>query len=204
MNVDKVKITVEVPRTIHEMLEILKVSKNFKTVSDVINDILYDVLVRERISVRTNKKGFNITPYIKPYSESYTTILWISRHYPLPKQLIDLRNLFGDIKLVMVSGFIPTVESLIPIIKSYKADIVIPILPLSMISKLCSLRDELRSKNVQKFTILYPDMELLHSGKVEPCEEFDPSTDTINNSDHFRFVEFKILEEVKIITRAIF
>jgi len=131
---------------------------------------------------------------VKPKTDNYTTVLWVSRHTPLPSQIRFLRNYFGDIKLVQISGVIPTAEHLIPYIERYKPKVVVPVLPLSFIARLCDLAKRYR------FTLLWAKMNLLHNDRDEPCEEFDPETDVIVAPNrHFRFECFKIIREVKLV-----
>ncbi|MEM4592326.1 MAG: hypothetical protein QW196_02895 [Sulfolobales archaeon] len=64
-------------------------------------------------------------------------ILWISRHPPLPKEVEALERAFGKVQILQYAGFVRDVDHVIQLIKQYRADEVVTILPLSIIMRLC-------------------------------------------------------------------
>ena len=85
-------------------------------------------------------------------------ILWISRHPPLPKQIEELRRIFGNIELIQYAGFVKDDKHVAELIKMYKADDVVCIIPMSMIYHI--VRD-------MKIYPLFPEMELLPNDAKE-------------------------------------
>lgn len=127
-------------------------------------------------------------------SDNYTTILWVSRHPPLTSQIDFLKNHFGDIRLIQVSGIFQTAEDVVSLALKYKANVVVPVLPLSFIARLCDF-----SKRMN-FTLLWAEMKLLHNDREEPCIEFNEDTDVIVEPNrHYRFNTFKVIREVKLV-----
>ena len=132
------------------------------------------------------------------------TILWISRHEPLPAQLEVLEQKLGKFRLVKHSKPIATAEKAIELAKNVRADYIIPVLPLSFIIHLVS------EAKKHGFTVLRAEMENIHNCKVQPCPEFDEFQDTIMESRdlgtgktiyrHFRFREFRVLKKINIVS----
>ena len=133
-----------------------------------------------------------------------TVVLWISRHRPLKSQLFYLKQKLGDFKLVIHDKPLSTAENAIELAKKYNADYIIPVLPLSFITHLVT------EAKRHGFTVLRAEMDNIHNCKVQPCPEYNPYTDTIMESKdfntgqkiyrHFRFREFVVLKDIKIIT----
>ncbi len=131
------------------------------------------------------------------------TVLWMSRHDPLPIQKDTLKKKLGDYKLFVHKQPLSTAEEAIKLAKKYNADYIIPVLPLSFIAYLI---DEAKKHNI---TILRAEMKLIHNCTNIPCPDFDPYTDVIISSKdfnhnlthrHFRFEKFSILKAIKIET----
>ena len=77
-------------------------------------------------------------------SPSRTTVLWVSRHDPLPVQIQRLKEKLGEFSLIKVSGKIPSAQWLWNNVISGKVKAgfrvyVVPVLPLSFIAELCNL-----------------------------------------------------------------
>jgi len=135
-------------------------------------------------------------------TEVKRNILWLSRHKPLPRQLQELRRLYGSIQLYQHDKPISSAEDAISLAKRYNADVVVPVLPLSMIARLAELGSELG------FTLLWAEMKVVHVGASEPCDKYDASQDTVMLSKemetgktfyrHFRFQKFKRIKAVKL------
>lgn len=64
-------------------------------------------------------------------------VLWISRHPPIPKEIEALERAFGKVQIFQYAGFVRDADHVIQLIKQYRADEVVTILPLSIIMRLC-------------------------------------------------------------------
>jgi len=84
-----------------------------------------------------------------------TIVLWVSRHPPLAQQIIELERKLGGIKIIQLSGVIPSAEFVIEKAKQYGAKVVVPVLPLSFIARLAELAPR------EGFTVLYAVMECI-------------------------------------------
>jgi len=131
-------------------------------------------------------------------------VLWISRHKPLEKQLEMLKEKLGDFELVQHTQPISTAQKAIELAESVKADYIVPVLPMSFVIHLVN------EAKKHDYTVLRAEMEMMHNCSEEQCPEFIEETDTIMISKdlttldmirrHFRFREFVILRDIKIIT----
>jgi len=63
-------------------------------------------------------------------------ILWVSKHTPLPKQVEELKRIFGDIQLSQYAGFVKDVNHLMELVKVFNADEVVVVLPLTILYNL--------------------------------------------------------------------
>jgi len=119
-------------------------------------------------------------------------ILWLSRHEPLPAQIKYLREKFGEIEIEKRQEIVRDAKHVIEIIKETGAEIVIPVLPQSIVMRVA---EQCAQENIM---LLRADMELLH--ECDPaCSKFRKDEDTWVNGRHYRFKEFKKLKEIKII-----
>ncbi|MGB9705656.1 MAG: hypothetical protein ACPL3C_09415 [Pyrobaculum sp.] len=66
-------------------------------------------------------------------------VLWVSRHYPLPCQVEQLRQKLGDVEIEQFVGFVPNAESVVELAKRVGAKYVLPVLPLSFVARLVEL-----------------------------------------------------------------
>ncbi|MEM3943755.1 MAG: hypothetical protein QXJ59_06695 [Thermofilaceae archaeon] len=89
-------------------------------------------------------------------------ILWVSRHPPLPAQILELKRKFGDVEVVHFSGRVPDADFVVHLAEEVGAQIVVPVLPLSIIAAILN-----SSKNL---VILYAQMREVHKGPRGECE----------------------------------
>lgn len=137
------------------------------------------------------------------------TVLWLSRHKPLPSQIAYLKQKLGDFNLVQHSQPISTADQAVQLIKKHNAQYVVPVLPLSFIAHLVTASAR------EGFTVLRAEMENIHNcspytGYPNSCPDYNPDTDTIMQSKdfstgetiyrHFRFREFRKLKAIEIVT----
>lgn len=131
-------------------------------------------------------------------------VLWISRHRPLEAQIRELKEKLGEFEIIQHEKPLSTAEEAVELARKYKADYIIPVLPLSFIAHLVT---EAKKYN---FTVLRAEMENVHNCTQQPCPEYDSYTDTIMESKdyntgekiyrHFRFKEFVKLKAIEIVT----
>jgi hypothetical protein len=60
-------------------------------------------------------------------------ILWVSRHPPLLKQLRELERIYGPFELVQYAGMVRDAKEVLELVRRYKADDAVLILPLSFL-----------------------------------------------------------------------
>jgi len=136
-------------------------------------------------------------------SDSCIRVFWVSRHDPLPAQILKLKEILGEFSLVKISGTIPTVDHLLDIIKHMKKskNIIIPVLPLSFIARLCEVR------NREGFDIWYAEMKQIAETKdineAQRVVNEKPETRTLTTYADgtikvFEFISFKRIKQVKI------
>lgn len=133
----------------------------------------------------------------------YKTILWVSRHQPLPVQIRFLEEKLGDFFLEVYPKKVPSADWLVEnIIQPKRIDIIIPVLPLSITARLVELGKK------HGFQVWWSQMELLHDDYSEKCPEFNEDRDTmVPGVDaqgrkiwrHYRFQKFKKVKEVKLV-----
>ena len=118
------------------------------------------------------------------------TVLWVSRHKLLPIQVKELARLLGDFKLLIFSRKVPSVEWLIDnVIRPSHVDIVIPVLPLTMMARLAELGEK------HGFEVWYSEMEAvkLMPEKPQPGRDYDPEREAVlpANGSGYRIMRFK-------------
>jgi len=119
-------------------------------------------------------------------------ILWLSRHDPLPAQIKYLKEKLGDIEIEKKPVIVKDANHAIEIIKESGAEVVIPVLPQSVIMH---ITPRCAQENI---LILRAEMELLH--ECEPvCSHFDKHKETWISGRHYKFLRFNKLKEIKII-----
>jgi len=135
-------------------------------------------------------------------------LLWISRHKPLPAQILFLKEKLGeDCQIVVYDKSLSTAQDAVNLAKEINADYIVPVLPLSFIMHLVA------EAKKYGFTVLRAEMENIHNCDSDNCPEYNPDTDTIMQSRdlntgqtiyrHFRFREFVVLRDIQIITEPL-
>jgi hypothetical protein len=128
---------------------------------------------------------------------SMKIVLWISRHRVLPAQEKVLKEKLGDnVTILTYSKPIPTDDFAVQLIKKTHAEIVIPVLPATIVNRLV----EKSIEENYKWKVWIPIMELIHNCKEPRCPEYNPETDSIVESRdfdtgelifrHYRFKKF--------------
>ena len=108
-----------------------------------------------------------------------TRVLWVSKHKLLPIQIQTLRFKLGDYKLIIYDTSrhkLPNAEWLIEnVIIPLRIDIVIPVLPLSMIARLAKLSEK------YGFQVWWSEMEQIKIMDRKPVQnkDYDPEMDTV-------------------------
>jgi len=129
-------------------------------------------------------------------------VLWVSRHGMLPAQAGFLFEKLRNFRVEFFRDKVPSAEWLVEnVILPKEIDIVIPVLPLSMVARLVELGKK------HGFEVWWAQMELLHNDYSEECPEFDRERDAMVpgvDSEgrrmwrHYRFRGFYRVKEVKL------
>lgn len=135
------------------------------------------------------------------------TVLWVSRHPPLPAQWRWLEERLGKkVRVVQEVGHIPSAEHVAELAKRHGARYVVPVLPLSFIARLVELAPR------YGFEVLWSKMKTIWAGKdPEQAERLvaeDPEkrTAVTYGDGTTRVYEFDTMErivEVKIVTEPL-
>jgi len=115
-----------------------------------------------------------------------TTILWLSRHPPLPKQIAELDRIFwnpddGNPSIVIHRGPVRDAEHVLNLLSETKADEVVAVLPLTIIQRLTRI-------GVRP---IWAEMELV--GDPAKADYVDPGSKRA-----YRFKEFRRIKSVRI------
>jgi hypothetical protein len=134
-------------------------------------------------------------------------VLWVSRHYPLPAQIRELQRIYGaDVEIVQMQGVIPNAEAIIQKAKEVGAEVIVPVLPLSMIARLAEMQKK------EGFTLLFAKMNAIASVKsleeakriaMEAPEKRTVTTYSDGVVRVFEFERFEKIIEVKLVTEAL-
>jgi hypothetical protein len=134
-------------------------------------------------------------------------VLWVSRHYPLPAQLAELQRIYGaDVEIVQMQGVIPNAEAVVQKAKEVGAEVIVPVLPLSMIARLAEMQKK------EGFTLLFAKMNAIASVKsleeakriaMEAPEKRTITTYSDGVVKVFEFERFEKIVEVKLVTEAL-
>jgi 5,10-methylenetetrahydrofolate reductase len=117
--------------------------------------------------------------------------LWCSRHKPLLAQIKALAD--RNVTLIIPNKtFFTDADEVIQLAKSFNCQIIIPILPLSVISRICEIAEE------HGITVLYPLMEELNDDSGFN-EETDVKLNVAGKMKMARFKCFKRVRGVKLI-----
>jgi len=126
-------------------------------------------------------------------------VLWVSRHPPIKAQIETLKKKLGSIKVLQVSGLIPSAEFVAELVKKFNAQYVVPVLPLSFIARL----SELARKN--GFTLLWAEMEMVKQMNSEPKPnvDYNPENEVFIKGYEgtykiMRFKQFHVIKAVKL------
>jgi hypothetical protein len=135
-----------------------------------------------------------------------TVVLWVSRHPPLQAQISELEKRLGGIVVYQVSGVIPNAEVVVDIAKKYNANVIVPVLPLSMIARLAELSKQ------NGFIVLIAKMNSIATTK-DPAEAqrlVQEASDRRILGTYadgvirvFEFERFEKLVEVKLVTEPL-
>ena len=134
-------------------------------------------------------------------------VLWVSRHEMLPVQMKFLAEKLKHFTVEFFRDTVPSAEYLVEnVIVPKGINIVIPVLPLSMIARLVELSKK------HGFEVWWAQMELLHNDYEETCPDFDEETDAMvpgvdaNGRKmwrHYRFKAFYRVKEVKLVLEEV-
>ncbi len=125
-------------------------------------------------------------------------VAWISRHPPLPLQILMLNRKLGDVEVTVISNTFTSIDEIIRKVKEIGAKYAVVVLPLSMIARL------VKEKSI---TWLWAEMEPVHKHSCigKECPDYNPDADVILPSPtftrHLRFKEFKVIEDVKLVLK---
>jgi hypothetical protein len=144
--------------------------------------------------------------YESPMPSRSTVVLWVSRHPPLPAQIAELERRFSGIVVYQMSGVIPSAEAVVEAAKKLNANVIVPVLPLSMIARLAELSKQ------NKFTVLIAKMNNIATTKsveeaprlvAEKPEARTVATYADGVARVLEFERFEKLVEVKLVTEPL-
>jgi hypothetical protein len=139
-------------------------------------------------------------------SKSKTVVLWVSRHMPLPAQILELERKFNSVIVYQMKGTIPSAEVVAEVAKQLNASIVVPVLPLSMIARLAELSRQ------NGFTVVIARMNSIATTKSaeeamrlvqEAPERRTMATYADGTIRVFEFERFEKLIEIKLVTEPL-
>ena len=117
--------------------------------------------------------------------------LWCSKHKPLPAQLKVLSE--RGVELVIpAKTFFRDAEEVVELAKSLNCQIIIPVLPLSVIAKICEIAEK------HDIIVLYPLMEDLDNNAILNFDT-DVVLNVASKTKIARFKCFKRVRGVKLI-----
>ena len=105
-------------------------------------------------------------------------ILWLSRHKPLPRQIRELRRLFGEVEVVQDPRPFSSAEEIVQRFRGGGFDEMVAVAPLSVIQRLCELG----------IKPLWAEMEV-----CEPEE-----AEVFASGRHYRFKRFRRIAGVEV------
>jgi len=117
--------------------------------------------------------------------------LWCSKHKPLKAQLQVLQDRGVELFIPNKTFFIDA-EEIVDLALKYNCNIIITVLPLSMIARVCEIAER------HNIIVLYPLMEDLDNN-VELNEDTDVKVNIAGRVKVARFKCFKRVRGVKLI-----
>ena len=135
-----------------------------------------------------------------------TVVLWVSRHMPLPAQILELERKFNSVIVYQMKGTIPSAEVVVEAAKKLGASIIVPVLPLSMIARLAELSKQ------NGFTVVIAKMNSITTTKsaeeaVRLVQEAPERRTLATYADGtirvYEFERFEKLVEVKLVTEPL-
>jgi len=129
-------------------------------------------------------------------------VLWVSKHTPVRIQEDVLKQKLGkDTVIVVESREFANAEEVMNLAREYKADFIVPVLPMSFIMRLVELAER------EGITVLYSEMELIRTEYSQPIavdpysEVVVPARDERGRRCYkvFRFKCFKRIKEIKLV-----
>ena len=131
-------------------------------------------------------------------------VLWLSKHRMLMAELMELNRLIGQFSLFVYKKKVSSAEWIIDnLIIPRDIDIVIAVLPLTIISKLAEYAPK------YGYEVWWSDMKIVKftNRKPEPVKDYDPDTETyIPANGKFKIVRFNKyfrVKEIKLVLEEI-
>jgi hypothetical protein len=133
---------------------------------------------------------------------SRTRVLWVSRHRPLPAQILELERRYGPIEIFKTVCKIPNARFVADLAAEVGARVVVAILPLSFIMELAKLAQE------RGFTLLIPRMRPVYESQRQDDaikvmqEDLRRRTVARHSDGMYRVMEFEgftVVREVRIV-----
>ena len=139
-----------------------------------------------------------IRVYVYPDGKPKSTVLWVSRHSPLPAQLESLSKRLGCIRVIQISKLFASAEEIIEYADRFRVNYIVAVLPLSMIMRLVELA---RSRGI---TVLWSEMEvvadkLLSPPTIDPDREVILTAKESDGSITYRVYRFKNFKKIRAI-----
>ncbi|HLD86135.1 MAG TPA: hypothetical protein VJA28_01645 [Patescibacteria group bacterium] len=106
-------------------------------------------------------------------------ILWLSRHSPLPIEVVELKRVFGELEVCQDVNPFASADEIIERVRRGGYDDVVVVAPLSVIDRLCRLG----------MKPLWADMEQLSTAH---------GADFTYRGRHYRFVKFRRVVGVEV------
>lgn len=153
--------------------------------------------VQELLSV--NNLRLDIMLYPPNAKDVRHNVLWISRHKMLPIQLELLKKKLGAFRLYRLNPKRVSIERILMMIKERDISVVIPIMPLSIVSQLVQA-----SKRMNFIVLKNKVIEEDWNGKFDPKCMFVVRGYDKNGRKVFikkRFIGFEVVKDIKYVLR---
>jgi len=164
-------------------------------------DIFYVIRMSSQTQI-SQTPNLNLIYETSSPIQNKTTVLWVSRHSPLPAQIKALEEKLGVVKIYQFGGTVPNAEFVADLAKQLGAKIVVPVLPLSIIARLSEL------SRVSGFTLLWAEMEQVKVLSYEPKAgaDYNPENETVvvaagaHEQRSFKIMRFKQFHRIISVT----